>query len=166
MCVSLFVFLCVWKCDILLQFVRWAVTGRRQRGNAGQLLRGAKILQEAHIKQRSKNTNKNTSRSATERSHNFARTQLLRGAKILQEANIKHKHKHKQWLRGTRFLQHWQKQTQGNTNMEPKHRIEVKVALARSRSSKSTNRYRHKTHHRDHCFTRSRATTDTEWMRC
>ena len=47
-------------------------------------------------KQRSKNTNKNTSRSATERSHNFARTQLLRGAKILQEANIKHKHKHKQ----------------------------------------------------------------------
>ena len=52
--VSLFVFLCVWKCDILLQFVRWAVTGRRQRGNAGQLLRGAKILQEANISREAK----------------------------------------------------------------------------------------------------------------
>ena len=52
--VPLFVFVCVWKCDILLQFVRWAVTGWGQRGNAGQLLRGAKILQEASISREAK----------------------------------------------------------------------------------------------------------------
>ena len=52
--VPLFVFVCVWKCDILLQFVRWALTGWGQRGNAGQLLRGAKILQEASISREAK----------------------------------------------------------------------------------------------------------------
>ena len=89
----------VWKCDILLQFVRWAVTGWGQRGNAGQLLRGAKILQEASISREAKAQTRKQAGQQLKRSHDFARTQagqLLRGAKILQEANIKHTHEHEQ----------------------------------------------------------------------
>ena len=56
----------VWKCDILLQFVRWAVTGRGQRGNAGQLLRGAKILQEAQEAQAEKQKHKQENKQVSD----------------------------------------------------------------------------------------------------
>ena len=119
--VPLFVFVCVWKCDILLQFVRWAVTGRGQRGNAGQLLRGAKILQEASISREAKAQTRKQAGQQLQRSHNFARTQ----------ANIKHTHEHEQWMRGTRFLQH-SGVNRKPTKIKINHRQRVNEMLVRS----------------------------------